>query len=71
VYKIDDEVVLLHITGSGYGVVTGIRDNEIEVAMGTFSPSWFPEKLIRRATKEDRIYYKEGFSKYLESLNYD
>lgn len=70
-YKIDDEVVLLHITGSGYGVVTNVKEEEIEVAMGTFSPDWFPKKLVRRANKQDRTYYKEGFSKFLESLNYD
>lgn len=55
-YKIGDEVVLKHITGSGYCIVTDVSENQVEVKWGDFPLAWFSNDLIRYATDADRDF---------------
>lgn len=58
IFKIGDEVVLLHITGSGYCKVLEIDEDKVKVdwASEHFPPQWYPKKLLRYATDADRDF---------------
>ena len=68
-FKVGDEVVLKHITGSGYCIVTDVSENQVEVKWADFPLAWYPNDLIRYADDFDRIYHNEGYYSMVEAYN--
>ncbi len=61
VFKIGDEVVLLHITGSGYCKVLEVDEDKVKVDWESehFPPQWYPKTLLRYATDGDREFVEK------------